>query len=74
VALLLTFAHMTLLGAALALGPRLLYAHDTHGATLADQQGGGALMLVVSAVVYLAGALGLTRVLLHEPVSPGAGA
>lgn len=74
VALLLTFAHMTLLGAALALGPRLLYAHGAHGATLADQQAGGALMLVVSAVVYLTGALGLTGVLLRAPTPSGAGA
>jgi putative membrane protein len=72
VALLLTFAHMTLLGAALALGPRPLYAHGAHAASLADQQAGGALMLVVSAAVYLAGALGLTQVLLREPAATGA--
>lgn len=54
VALALTLAHMTLLGALLALGPRPLYAHDGGAVeALADQQRGGALMLVVSAVVYL---------------------
>jgi putative membrane protein len=74
IALLLTFAHMTLLGAALALGPRLLYAHGAHGASLADQQAGGALMLVVSAVVYLTSALGLTGVLLRARTPSGAGA
>jgi putative membrane protein len=54
-ALLLTFGHMTLLGALLSLAPRLLYLHDGHAANggLADQQLGGSIMLMVSAVVYL---------------------
>ena len=66
-ALLLTFVHMTLLGALLALTPRPLYAHV--GATgvlsaLEDQQLGGAIMLVVGGVSYLAGALWLSVQLL----------
>jgi putative membrane protein len=52
IALLLTFMHMTLLGALLALSPRALY--HTAG-SLADQHIGGALMLVVGGVSYLAG-------------------
>jgi putative membrane protein len=70
VALALTLAHMTLLGALLALGPRPLYAHG--GGTveaLADQQRGGALMLVISAVVYVtAGVLAGQRLL--RPLAP----
>lgn len=70
VALALTLAHMTLLGALLALGPRPLYAHGNSAAeALADQQRGGALMLVVSAVVYLtAGVLSGQRLL--QPTAP----
>jgi putative membrane protein len=70
VALALTLAHMTLLGALLALGPRPLYAHGGDAAAaLADQQRGGALMLVVSATVYLsAGVLVGQRLL--RPVAP----
>ena len=66
IALLLTSMHMTLLGALLALAPRPLY-HDTemHNAALADQHLGGAVMLIVGGVSYLAGglvlALGLLR-------------
>lgn len=66
IALLLTSMHMTLLGALLALAPRPLYHHtDMHGAALADQHLGGAVMLIVGGVSYLAGglvlALGLLR-------------
>lgn len=67
IALLLTSMHMTLLGALLALAPRPLYHHttDLHGAALADQHLGGAVMLIVGGVSYLAGglvlALGLLR-------------
>jgi putative membrane protein len=67
VALLLTSMHMTLLGALLALPPRALYAHAAHGhvasgalSPLADQHLGGAIMLIVGGVVYLAGGLALT--------------
>lgn len=68
VALLLTSMHMTLLGALLALAPRPLYPHHgwPEGRTpLADQHLGGAIMLVVGGIAYLAGGLGLaTRLLL----------
>ena len=63
-ALFFTSMHMTLLGALLALAPRPLFGH-AHG--LADQQLGGAVMLMVGAVVYLAGGLALVaRVLRRE--------
>lgn len=63
VALLLTSMHMTLLGALLALAPRALYLHSEHSAGLSaldDQHLGGAIMLVVGGLVYLAGGLWLT--------------
>lgn len=67
-ALLLTSMHMTLLGALLALTPRALYAH--HGgaarAPIEDQQLGGAVMLLVGGVSYLAGGLWLTGLLLRS--------
>ena len=62
-ALLLTSMHMTLLGALLALTPRSLYAHAGHLQSLTpldDQHLGGAIMLVVGGVSYLAGGLWLT--------------
>lgn len=67
-ALLLTSMHMTLLGALLALTPRALYGH--HGTALArspldDQQLGGAVMLLIGGVSYLAGGLWLTGILLR---------
>ncbi len=55
VALVLTFAHMTMLGALIALAPRVLYDH--HTITIADQQLGGALMIVAGAVAYPLAAL-----------------
>jgi putative membrane protein len=67
-ALLLTSMHMTLLGALLALSPRALYSHAGHGAamsTLEDQHLGGAIMLLVGGVAYLAGGVGLTAVLVR---------
>jgi putative membrane protein len=65
VALLLTSMHMTLLGALLALTPRALYLHSEHGGSdagvaLDDQHLGGAIMLAVGGVAYLAGGLVLT--------------
>jgi putative membrane protein len=63
VALLLTSMHMTLLGALLALTPRPLYHHSASapGVTpLDDQQLGGAIMLLVGGIAYLAGGLWLT--------------
>jgi putative membrane protein len=64
--LFMTSMHMTLLGALIALAPRVLYPHHGHG-TLEDQQLGGAVMLTIGAVVYLGGALLLfARVLRPE--------
>jgi putative membrane protein len=61
VALLLTWMHMTLLGALLALAPRSLYGgHD-----LDDQHLGGAIMLLAGGVAYLAGGLWLAIGLLR---------
>ncbi|QEG33371.1 cytochrome c oxidase assembly protein [Bythopirellula goksoeyrii] len=63
VGLLLTSMHMTLLGALLALAPRLLFNHH-HSliglSPLQDQHLGGAVMLVVGGIAYLAGGLWLT--------------
>ena len=64
--LLLTSMHMTLLGALLTLASTDLYGHShvlhssAGGLSAAhDQQLGGAIMLVVGGLAYLAGALGL---------------
>jgi putative membrane protein len=70
VALLLTLMHMTLLGALLGLAPRQLYAPHHVGAVLdplADQQLGGAIMIAVGGVSYMAGALWLAGNLLLHP-------
>jgi putative membrane protein len=70
VGLLLTAMHMTLLGALLGLTPRPLYAHagEAYGLTaLEDQHLGGAVMLLVGGISYLAGGLGLTARLLRTP-------
>ena len=67
-ALLLTSMHMTLLGALLALAPRPLYAHNRSPANLTaldDQHLGGAIMLIVGGVAYLAGGLWLTATLVR---------
>ena len=61
-ALVLTFAHMTMLGAVLALTPRDLYGHG--GSAIADQQLGGAVMIASGTVAYLGAALWLSRSLL----------
>lgn len=72
-ALLLTSIHMTLLGALLALSPRPLYGAGEvtcFGIVLdagQDQQMGGVIMLLVGAVVYLAGGLVLIGRLLAAP-------
>jgi len=64
-ALLLTSIHMTLLGALLTLSPRPLYGLGEvtcFGFVLGaaqDQQLGGAIMLLVGAIVYLLGGLAL---------------
>ena len=70
VALLLTAMHMTLLGALLALSPRPLYEHvgEFSGLTATDDQHlGGAIMLLIGGVSYLAGGLWLTVRLLRDP-------
>jgi len=69
IGLLLTSTHMTLLGALLALAPRPLFNHHhTHGSMtpLEDQHLGGAVMLVVGGIAYLAGGLWLTRELVNR--------
>jgi putative membrane protein len=71
VALFLTSMHMTLLGALLALSPRLLFDPAICGTgaldPLADQHLGGVLMLLVGGASCLAGALVLVSKLLGEP-------
>jgi putative membrane protein len=63
-ALLFTSIHMTLLGALFALTPRPLYSHSTDAwfglSPLADQQLGGAIMLLIGGASYLIGGLWLT--------------
>lgn len=69
VALLLTSMHMTLLGALLALTPRPLYAHAQGFdglSPLEDQHLGGAVMLLIGGISYMAGGLWLTLDLLRE--------
>ncbi len=71
VAVLLTFAHMTLLGALLSLTPRPLYRHAESSTTftaLADQQLGGAIMLAVGAMSYITAGLWLSHGLLQREV------
>ena len=80
-ALLLTSIHMTLLGALLALSPRPLYRTGEvtcFGTVLdagQDQQLGGVIMLLVGAIVYLAGGVSLIGRLLGDggtrPAQPG---
>lgn len=69
-ALLLTSMHMTLLGALLALSPRALYFHVDYCidvvSVLDDQHLGGAIMLLVGGVAYLAGGLWLTAALVRK--------
>lgn len=71
-ALLLTSMHMTLLGALIALAPRLLYGTTglmcggLYLPPLADQQLGGAVMLFAGAGAYLAGGLALLVPVLRE--------
>ncbi|HEY1107105.1 MAG TPA: cytochrome c oxidase assembly protein [Opitutaceae bacterium] len=70
-ALLLTSMHMTLLGALLALTPRALYAHAGHEedamlTALEDQHLGGAVMLTIGGIAYLAGGLALTARLVRR--------
>lgn len=74
-ALLLTSIHMTLLGALLSLSQRPLYGGGEvtcFGIVLGareDQQLGGIIMLLVGAIVYLAGGGFLVRRLVADPSS-----
>jgi putative membrane protein len=75
IALVLTFAHMTLLGALLSLTPRPLYGHADPAARLsplADQQLGGAIMLLFGGA-YIAAGLWLGLGLVREPQGLEAG-
>lgn len=75
--LLFTSMHMTLLGALLALTPRVLYGHTSGTAAmtaLQDQHLGGAIMLLVGGVAYLAGGLYLTSTLVRGDSSAWRGA
>ena len=74
VALLLTSMHMTLLGALLALSPRPLYQHVGGVEILTpldDQHLGGAVMLLIGGISYLAGGLWLTVDLVRVSISRG---
>jgi putative membrane protein len=75
VGLLFTSMHMTLLGALFALAPRPLYQHIAAGhSSVADQQLGGAIMLLIGGTSYLAGGLWITYGLLRPSTrSAGSG-
>jgi len=68
IALVLTFAHMTMLGALIALAPRVWYAD--HAITLADQQLGGAVMVLAGTVAYPLAALWIVRSLVAARPEP----
>lgn len=67
VGLALTFAHMTLLGALLALARRPLYSHGEPAIAIADQQLGGAIMLTIGGVVYIGAGVWMGRRLVSNP-------
>jgi putative membrane protein len=69
IALVLTFAHMTMLGVVLALTPRDLYSHGPDA--IADQQLGGAVMIAAGTIAYLGAAIWLSRSLLMPPAQEG---
>ena len=71
-ALLFTSMHMTLLGALLMLATRPLFGHAgvESGDALADQQLGGALMLIVGGASYLIGGLWLSARMLRRAGAP----
>ncbi len=86
IGLLLTAMHMTLLGALLALAPRPIYhGSDAAGAVgafatgglfaglspLEDQQLGGAIMLLIGGIAYLAGGLYLSATVLRGAPATG---
>ena len=59
IALVFTFAHMTMLGVVIALAPRELYAHAA--GPHVGQQLGGAMMILAGTVAYPVAALWLSR-------------
>jgi putative membrane protein len=65
-ALVLTFAHMTMLGVLIALAPRDLYGHGA--GAIADQQAGGVLMITIGTVVYVFAAVRVSRRLIEPRV------
>jgi putative membrane protein len=67
-ALVMTFGHMTWLGALLVFSARPLYRHAGEAMhALEDQHLGGATMLVVSAMAYVTGGVLVGRRLLRGP-------
>jgi putative membrane protein len=68
-ALLMTSMHMTLLGGLLTIVPWGWLQHTDGPDPLLDQQLGGAIMLGVGGLAYLAGALGLLARALREHAS-----
>jgi putative membrane protein len=66
IALVLTFSHMTLLGAILVVSRRPLYAHDHAGDAVDSQHLGGAVMLVIGGLVYIGTGLWLARRLVRR--------
>lgn len=74
IGLLLTSMHMVLLGALLIFAPRPLYSHsppDLAYSAVADQQLGGAIMVLVGAASYLVGGLWLTFSLVRNTSDDG---
>ena len=70
VALFLTTLHMTILGALLAVSPRVLFEHPIRSGQLSpldDQQLGGAIMLILGGASFLLGGLLLMIALLRTP-------
>jgi putative membrane protein len=68
-ALLFTFMHMTLLGALFAIADRPLF-HTANASSVADQQLGGVIMLLVGGASYLLGGLCLMGAALRSSARP----
>jgi putative membrane protein len=67
IALVLTFAHMVMLGVLIALAPRDLYDHGS----LADQQIGGAVMVIAATMMFPAAAVWLLHSMIAAPAPEG---
>lgn len=67
--LFFTSMHMTLLGALIGLATRPIYDHAHGPDPVADQQIGGAIMLIIGGVIYLAGGLALVARVLRPKVA-----